>query len=158
MKTLREILLESIGRMNSIDYTKVWKGKKVNLSNNSGEDFEYIMNGILTAHQGELPTAEEFENVCDFVLDNFKNLPISEIEDKFLHKFVETFFPKAKMYKFSMMHNIVFYGHKFANRDNDHKIIYGKQLQEIADAWGLDAKDFPDYSNAVEKMSKKLKK
>lgn len=158
MKTLKEFLLESTKALDSIDYTKVWKGKKVNLSTNSEEDFEYIINGILTAHQGQLPTAEEFENVCDFVIDNFAKLPISEIEEKFLNKFVEFFFPKAKTYKFPQMQNIVFHGHKFMNSDNNHKIVYGKQFQEIADAWGLDVKDFPDYSNAVEKMSKKLKK
>jgi hypothetical protein len=157
MKTLKEILLESTEGWN-YGLIRVWKGKKYNLPQDCEEDFEYIINGILAAHQGKLPTADDFENVCDFVLDNFKNLPISEIEEKFLHKFVEFFFPKIKMYKFPKPYNIVFYGHKFMNRDNDHKIIYGKQFQEIADAWGLDVKDFPDYSDAVEKMSKKLKK
>lgn len=157
MKSLRESLLESMERMNSIDYAKVWKGKKINLPNNSGEDFEYIINGILNTHQGKLPTADEFENVCDFVIDNFKKLPISEIEEKFLHRFVEFFFPKIKTYKFPNPVNVVFYGHRFMNRNNDSKIIYGPQLQEIADAWGIDVKDFPDYSDAVEKMSKKIK-
>lgn len=158
MKTLREILLESIEGLGSIDYAKVWKGKKINLPTNLAEDFEYIINGILTAHQGKLPTADEFENVCDFVIDNFKKLPISEIEEKFLHRFVEFFFPKIKTYKFPNPDNVVFYGHRFMNRDSDHKIIYGKQLQEIADVWGLNVKDFPDYSDATEKMGKKLKK
>lgn len=158
MKTLKEFLLESTQVLGSTDYAKIWKGKKINLPANSGENFEYIINGILTAHQGKLPTADEFENVCNFVMDNFEKLPISEIEDKFLYKFVEFFFPKIKMYKFPNPHNIVFYGHKFMKRDNDHKIVYGKLFQEIADAWGLNVKDFPDYSDTVEKMSKKFKK
>lgn len=157
MKTLKEFLLEASEEW-EYGIIRVWKGKKFPLPEDCEEDFEYIINGLLYAHQGKLPTADEFENVCDFIIDNFKKLSISELEEKFLNKFVKFFFPKIKMYKFHELYNIVFYGHKFINHDNEHKAIYGKQFQEIADAWGLDVKDFPDYSDAVEKMSKKLKK
>lgn len=160
MKTLHEFLLEveTIWDLTSRDFAKVWKGKKLNLPlfpyNLLEEDFEYIINKIFAVHRKELPTAEEFENACNFVTDKFSKLPISEIEEKFLHKFVEFFFTKSKTYKFPV-HNIVFYGQKYMrDSDNDSKIIYGKQLQEVADAWGLDVKDFPDYSDAVEKIGK----
>ena len=96
MKTLQQLLVEALEGLGPKEYKGIWNGKKVVLPKYAQKDFTYLMNEILEVHRGELPTEEEFKNVCQFIADNFKGLiTIKMIDDAFFNRFIEVFFTKS---------------------------------------------------------------
>lgn len=96
MKTLQQLLVEALEGLGPKDYKEIWSGKKVALPRYAQKDFTYLMNEILEVHRDKLPTEDEFENVCQFIADNFKNLITNEMLDEaFFNRFIEVFFTKS---------------------------------------------------------------
>lgn len=96
MKSLQQLLVEALEGLGPKDYKGIWSGKKVTLPADAGKDFTYLMNEILEVHRDKLPTKDEFENVCQFIADNFKgviNVPM--LDEAFFNRFVEVFFTKS---------------------------------------------------------------
>lgn len=96
MKTLTQLLNESLHGITVRQYKGIWQGKfDVNLDEDHLKNPIYFFTELLYAHKQSLPTTEEFTNVCKFIALKMKNADkqlLKDHSDLFFKRFVEIYF------------------------------------------------------------------
>lgn len=97
MKSLTQILNESLQGITTQQYKGIWQGNfDVNLNEDHLSNPIYFFTELLYAHKQSLPTTEEFTNVCKFIATKMKNADKQLLENHFnlfTKRFVEIYFP-----------------------------------------------------------------
>jgi hypothetical protein len=96
MKTLTQLLNESLHGITVRQYKGIWQGKfDVNLDEDHLNNPIYFFTELLYAHKQTLPTTEEFANVCKFIVTKMKNADNQLLEEHFnlfTKRFIEIYF------------------------------------------------------------------
>ena len=96
MKTLTQILNESLQGISVRQYKGIWQGNfDVNLDEDHLSNPIYFFTELLYAHKQSLPTTEEFTNVCEFIVSKMKNADKQLLKDHFnlfFRRFIEIYF------------------------------------------------------------------
>ena len=107
MKSLKESINEALQGITLTQYKNIWKGNfNVDIDQDHIDNPIYFFTELLMAHKNELPTENEFANVCKFIVTKLGNIDKKYI-DIFGTRFVEIFCNEAFNNSVSKLKNMV---------------------------------------------------
>lgn len=171
MKTLTQLLNESLHGITVRQYKGIWQGNfDVNLDEDHLKNPIYFFTELLYAHKQSLPTTEEFTNVCKFIVAKMKNVDKQLFEDHFnlfSKRFIEIYFTDlirgGALNSYRNM-NLWDYSSSDAS-DIDHTqfnvylrgVFFGRLFLERLSKRPSDADDLHLWKNVINELGKKYK-
>ena len=104
MKTLQFFINEALGDVTPKQFMDIWKGKNPKIDDTEHlKNAKYVIHEIMNVHKDKLPTEEEFENLCNWVIDQNWNATSIEM---MLNKMFETFINLNSINEFGL-HDLI---------------------------------------------------
>lgn len=101
---------------------------------------------ICTAHSDSLPTEEEFDNLCTWLISQKNDQLASYVLDIFKHVF--------GVGLAEGVHNLMFVLKKLIKKDPKISGRYDASMKPFYTKWGVDENTMPDYSASLTKLGK----
>lgn len=101
---------------------------------------------ICTAHSDSLPTEEEFDNLCTWLISQKNDQLASYVLDVFKHVF--------GVGLAEGVHNLMFVLKKLIKKDPKISGRYDASMKPFYTKWGVDENTMPDYSASLTKLGK----
>lgn len=177
MKNITDYILEALNTLPK-EFMNIWKGKPANIDPEYFDNISLLSQGIVDVHRKELPTEKEFDNLCNWIIDNFKSKSKSDIElffTKFIDVFIDTntikpnwkwddTFKGGGYVATQYIHSVdkgepsfFFFYHEFKER---YKEVYKDRdiedlpiIKKMFNKWNRNDSNWPDYSKSFQKLS-----
>lgn len=93
MKKLTEVINEALGNTLPKDFAKIWKGENPVIDSEVINNVPYFAAGVMNVHKGKLPTEKEFENLCQWLIDNtsYSLKECGVIMDRMVETFIDVY-------------------------------------------------------------------
>lgn len=93
MKKLTEFINEALGGIAWSEFAKVWKGEHLDIDEDHLKNATYVFTELMQVHDNKLPTTEEFNNMCRWFVDTYKDQPYitEEYMEDLLYRFFDIF-------------------------------------------------------------------
>lgn len=145
-------VIEEVGNFDEAVYD-VWQngGKNFKLNKKSLNKITLpLAQLICTAHADKLPSQKEWENMCDWLVDQNSDQLASYVLNVFGNVFVANV-PKELVGQFYLAQQRI----KKFGADNPKLASYKNALSPALSKWGIEFEDIPDYSVGIQTLIKK---
>lgn len=178
MKGLDQYINEALGDTLPREFMAIWKGQNPTIDPEDINNVAYFAKEVMNAHKGKLPTEKEFENLCQWIIDNtsYSLKDCGVIMDRMVETFIDVHVISDNLFTWDpttktnvrrvaswdmrdnklddqLISNFFFRMDRFANND---KVFISKEDKEL----GLPETryTYPDVINNMECFSKAFKK
>lgn len=163
MKNITDYILEALNTLPR-EFMNVWKGKPANIDPEYFDNIALLSQGIMDVHRRELPTEKEFDNLCNWMIENFKSKSDAEL---FMTKMVEIFvntntivfdwynlrFGKHAVTQFEPCFFFLYHEFKESNNKNKDKIDELPAVKYMFSKWNKTPETWPNYSKSFRKLA-----
>lgn len=175
MKKLNDYINEALNTLPK-EFANIWKGKSTNIDIEYMENPALLAQSIMDVHRRNLPTEEEFINLCEWMI---KNIDSDKTASVILDTMYETFgvsygikpawdWDLKKVYggvhtsnRDDITYTFFFLIYKFIERykDKDDALnTASESFEKVLKKWNITLEKWPDYSGGIEMLSKKFHK
>lgn len=178
MKGLNQFINEALGDTLPREFMKIWKGDNPTIDPEVVNNVQYFSKEVMNVHKSKLPTEKEFENLCQWIIDNTSYslkdcgvimdrmvetfLDVYAIYDNFFEwdstfnqnmRKVETYDIRTRGLDSRLIVPVFFYMDKFVNNDRVFVIPGDEELGVPEDRF-----TYKDLINRMDCFSKAFKK
>lgn len=163
MKNITDFILEALNTLPK-EFMNIWKGKPANIDPEYFDNISLLSQGVMDVHRRELPTEKEFDNLCNWMIENIKTEQDAEL---FLSRMIDIFMDTNKIYQHWMgdyRHGVeqgepftFFYYHEIKKR-HEKEGVKGNidelpKVKNMFKKWNRDGSNWPDYSKSFIKVA-----
>lgn len=172
MKKLNEFINEALNNMPK-EFLNIWKGKSANIDIEYMENPALLAQSIMDVHRRNLPTEEEFMNLCEWII---KNVSSPKVVERILDVMYEVFgvsygIKQNDVYDWDLKK--WFDGHSTDENDFTYKLFFliqlfikenethdflVKKFKNVLRKWNIGITEWPDYSAGIQLLAKKFYK
>lgn len=101
MKELTQYINEALGDTLPREFMKIWKGDNPTIDPEVLNNVQYFAKEVMNVHKGKLPTEKEFENLCQWIIDNtsFSIKDCGVITDRMVETFIDVYVISDNFFK-----------------------------------------------------------
>lgn len=101
MKELTQYINEALGDTLPREFMKIWKGDNPTIDPEVLNNVQYFAKEVMNVHKGKLPTEKEFENLCQWIIDNtsFSIKDCGIIMDRMVETFIDVYVISDNFFK-----------------------------------------------------------
>jgi hypothetical protein len=170
MKELTQYINEALGDTLPREFMKIWKGDNPTIDPEVLNNVQYFAKEVMNVHKGKLPTEKEFENLCQWIIDNtsFSIEDCGVIMDRMVETFIDVYVISDNFFKWDPttkknMRQVKAWDMRGDKKDNELILAFFFYMDHFADndkVFGDDEEQYTyrDLINNMECFSKAFKK
>jgi hypothetical protein len=170
MKKLTQYINEALGDTLPREFIKIWKGENPTIDPEVINNVQYFSKEVMNVHKGKLPTEKEFENLCQWIIDNtsFSIEDCGVITDRMVETFIDVYVISDNFFKWDPttkkdMRQVKAWDIRNGKLDNELILAFFFYMDHFADndkVFGDDEEQYTyrDLINNMECFNKAFKK